>query len=92
MDTPVITINQLTRRFNETVAVNNLSLKVRAGEIFGFLGHNGAGKTTTIKLLFGLARPTGSSAHVFGQDIQRQSVSIRKRFCRFLNLNNRIEI
>jgi len=79
MDTPVITINQLTRRFNETVAVNNLSLDVRAGEIFGFLGHNGAGKTTTIKLLLGLASPTGGSAHVFGRGIQRESVTIRKR-------------
>jgi ABC-2 type transport system ATP-binding protein len=49
MTTSVISINQLTRQFKETVAVDQLSLEVHAGEIFGFLGHNGAGKTTTVR-------------------------------------------
>jgi ABC-type Na+ transport system ATPase subunit NatA len=51
--TAVITIDQLVRCFKETTAVDRLSLEVRAGEIFGFLGHNGAGKTTTVRLLGG---------------------------------------
>lgn len=53
MNPPVVTVNQLTRRFNGKAAVNNLALEVHAGEVFGFLGHNGAGKTTTVRLLSG---------------------------------------
>jgi ABC-2 type transport system ATP-binding protein len=54
-------------------------MRVKQHSIFGFLGPNGAGKTTTIKLLLGLARPSGGSASVFGQDVQRDSVAIRRR-------------
>jgi ABC-2 type transport system ATP-binding protein len=50
MNTSVATIDQLTRRFKETTAVNQVRVKVHAGEIFGFLGHNGAVKTTPVRL------------------------------------------
>jgi ABC-2 type transport system ATP-binding protein len=58
----------LTKRFGRTVAVDDLTLDVAAGEVFGFLGPNGAGKSTTIRLLLGLLRPTAGRAAVFGVD------------------------
>ena len=79
MDTKVITINQLTRRFKETVAVDNLSLEVHAGEIFGFLGHNGAGKTTTVRLLNGVIEATSGSMRVLGLDPQVDGPTLRAR-------------
>src|SRR5512136_3316055 len=79
MNQNVITINQLTRRFNETVAVDNLSLEVRAGEIFGFLGHNGAGKTTTVRLLNGVIEPTSGSMTVLGLNPQADGPKLRAR-------------
>ena len=79
MTAPVITINQLTRRFNETVAVYHLSLEVYAGEIFGFLGHNGAGKTTTVRLLNGVIEPTSGSMRVLGLDPQSDGAALRAR-------------
>ena len=79
MNTNVISINQLTRHFKETVAVDNLSLEVHAGEIFGFLGHNGAGKTTTVRLLNGVIDPTSGSMHVLGLDPQVDGPKLRAR-------------
>ena len=79
MNTKVITINQLTRRFKETVAVDQLSLEVHAGEIFGFLGHNGAGKTTTVRLLNGVIEPTSGSMCVLGLDPQVDGPALRAR-------------
>src|SRR5512143_1057337 len=79
MTTPVIEISSLTRRFGETKAVDNLSLHVQAGEIFGFLGHNGAGKTTTVRLLNGVIEPTSGSACVLGLDPQAQGPALRAR-------------
>lgn len=79
MNTSVIAIDQLTRRFNETVAVNTLSLEVHAGEIFGFLGHNGAGKTTTVRLLNGVIEPTSGSMRVLGLDPQLDGTELRAR-------------
>jgi len=79
MDTKVITINQLTRRFKETLAVDNLSLEVHAGEIFGFLGHNGAGKTTTVRLLNGVIEATSGSMRVLGLDPQVDGPTLRAR-------------
>lgn len=75
----VITLNQLTRHFDETVAVDNLSLEVHAGEIFGFLGHNGAGKTTTVRLLNGVIDPTSGSMRVLGLDPQVDGPTLRTR-------------
>jgi ABC-2 type transport system ATP-binding protein len=63
----------------EVAALRSLDLEVPRNAIFGFLGPNGAGKTTTIKLLLGLARPTGGSATVFGHDVVRESLAIRAR-------------
>ncbi|MEV0293523.1 ABC transporter ATP-binding protein [Nocardia sp. NPDC050710] len=61
-----ITIEHLSKRFGRTLAVDDLSLRVSPGEVFGFLGPNGAGKSTTIRLLLGLIRPTAGVARVFG--------------------------
>jgi ABC-2 type transport system ATP-binding protein len=64
----------LTKRFGPTVAVDNLTLSVPAGEVFGFLGPNGAGKSTTIRMLLGLIRPSSGAATVFSidaRDVQR---------------------
>jgi ABC-2 type transport system ATP-binding protein len=77
--TAVITINQLVRRFEETTAVDQLSLEVHAGEIFGFLGHNGAGKTTTVRLLNGVIEPTSGSMRVLGLDPQVDGPALRFR-------------
>lgn len=75
----VIETRGLSKTFKEVRALNSLDLNVPKNSIFGFLGPNGSGKSTTIKLLLGLIRPTAGSAAVFGEDIQRGSVAIRKR-------------
>lgn len=75
----VIETHSLGKAYKGVEALKNLNLKVKEHSIFGFLGPNGAGKTTTIKLLLGLTRPTAGSAMVFGQDIQKDSVNIRRK-------------
>ena len=63
----VVSVEHLSKRFGELVAVDDLSFTLRAGTITGFLGPNGAGKTTTLRMLLGLVRPTSGSALVFGR-------------------------
>jgi ABC-2 type transport system ATP-binding protein len=63
---PALRLENLSKRFSTTVAVDDLSLTVPPGEVFGFLGPNGAGKSTTIRLLLGLLRPTNGAAWIFG--------------------------
>lgn len=63
----VVTVNSLTKRFGEVVAVDDLTFSLEAGTVTGFLGPNGAGKTTTLRLLLGLAEPTAGEALVFGR-------------------------
>jgi ABC-2 type transport system ATP-binding protein len=75
----VIQTDGLSKTYNGTPALKELSMQVHKNSIFAFLGPNGAGKTTTIKLLLGLARPTAGGARVFGLDIGQGSVEIRKR-------------
>ncbi len=79
MSAPVIQISSLSRRFGEKTAVNDLTLYVHAGEIFGFLGHNGAGKTTTVRLLNGVLEPTSGTAKVLGLDPQSDGPVVRAR-------------
>jgi ABC-2 type transport system ATP-binding protein len=62
----LIEVEHLTKRFGSTLAVDDLSFKVREGSITGFLGPNGAGKTTTLRVVLGLVRPTSGSARVLG--------------------------
>ncbi len=71
MDAGVLRIDHLTKKFGNFTAVDNVSLLVSAGEIYGFLGPNGAGKTTTIKMLAGLLLPTGGSITITGYDLRR---------------------
>ena len=75
----VIQTHGLSKTYKSVTALQDLDLTVHKNSIFGFLGPNGAGKTTTIKLMLGLIRPTSGGATVFGQDIVRDSVSIRNR-------------
>ena len=75
----VVRLRGLTRRFGDFVAVDNLSLVVNRGEIFGFLGPNGSGKTTTIRLLCGLLTPSQGSGEVLGVDTRRGGRRIKSR-------------
>jgi ABC-2 type transport system ATP-binding protein len=83
MATPIINTTNLTKVYHsggrETRALDELTLEVQQGEIFGYLGPNGAGKTTTIKLLLDLIRPSVGSAALFGMDARAQSVAIHRR-------------
>ena len=61
-----IETNQLSKRFGNVLAVNAVDLRVKQGEIYGFLGLNGAGKTTTIRMLLGMIRPSAGDVRVLG--------------------------
>lgn len=76
---PAISTTGLTKAYGGKTVLASLNLRVPRNSILGFLGPNGAGKTTTIKLLLGLARPTGGGATVFGSDILSDSIEVRKR-------------
>ena len=76
---PAIVVDALTRRFGRFVAVDRVSLDVRRGDVFGFLGSNGAGKSTTIRMLCGLLRPTSGTAVVDGIDVGRDPEGVKRR-------------
>jgi len=63
----ILQTENLTKRYGDTIAVNNMSIQVMEGEIYGFLGLNGAGKTTAIKLLLGLIKPDSGTCKLFGK-------------------------
>ena len=79
MTTPAIDTTALTRRFGDFTAVDNVNLRVDAGQFFGFLGPNGAGKSTTIKMLTGLLAPTSGSIRILGEDLQANSADIKRQ-------------
>lgn len=78
-DEIAIEADHLTRRFNDFVAVNDVSFRIGKGEIFGFLGSNGCGKTTTMKMLTGLLPVSEGTARLFGKTIDAGDMSVRRR-------------
>jgi len=76
---PVIETDGLTKLYGNARGIEDVTIAVEAGEVFGFLGPNGAGKTTTIRTLLNLIHPSSGMAQIFGLDSQRDSVAIRAR-------------
>jgi ABC-2 type transport system ATP-binding protein len=70
---------ELTKHYGDLVAVDHLTLQVRQGEVFAFLGPNGSGKTTTIRMLCGIITPSSGEGHVLGFDITSQSEAIKAK-------------
>jgi len=73
-----VELRAVTKCYGELVAVNNLSLSIRPGEIFGLLGPNGSGKSTTLKMLMGLVAPTAGFVNVLGFDVLQNSVDVKR--------------
>jgi ABC-2 type transport system ATP-binding protein len=76
---PIIVTEKLTKSFGENVAVNQLTLSVQPGEVFGLLGPNGAGKTTTVRMLAALLVPSGGTARVAGFQVGENDQEIRRK-------------
>ncbi len=75
----IIVTEKLTKKFGDITAVNQLSLSIQSGEVFGLLGPNGAGKTTTVRMLAALLVPTSGEAHVAGFQIGENDQDIRRK-------------
>lgn len=79
MNPPVISIQECTKLFRKTVAVNKISLQVTPGSVYGLVGDNGAGKTTTIRMMLGMIPPSKGTVRVFGLDPIKDGVEIKRR-------------
>ncbi len=75
----IIETTDLGKKYGEVIAVQNLTLSIQAGEIFGLLGPNGAGKTTTVKMLTTLIKPTQGRAYICGYDIVKEPIRVREQ-------------
>ncbi len=78
-DEPAIAVQEVCRTFGDIVALDQITLTIPRGIVFGFLGPNGAGKTTMIRLLLGLLEPTGGTARVLGFDVPQDGRQVRER-------------
>jgi ABC-2 type transport system ATP-binding protein len=74
----MLKLTNLTKKFGNFTAVNNINLEINAGDFFGFLGQNGAGKTTTIKMITGLYAPTNGTVQIGGFDIQKNHIEAKQ--------------
>jgi ABC-type multidrug transport system ATPase subunit len=75
----IIEVNHLSKQFNSTKAVNNLSFTVQEGDVYGFLGQNGAGKSTTIRMLLTLIKPTEGEINIFGKKLHTHRSEILRQ-------------
>jgi ABC-2 type transport system ATP-binding protein len=78
-DEPMVRMSQVTKRYGQSTAVDDVSLSIRRGEIFGILGPNGAGKTTTLEMIEGVRAPDSGAIHVDGLDVVRQRRKVQQR-------------
>ncbi|MFN0120170.1 MAG: ABC transporter ATP-binding protein [Blastocatellia bacterium] len=76
---PAVRVHDLSRRFGDFTAVDNISLVVEKGSFFGFLGPNGAGKSTTIRMLTGLLAPSSGRIEIQGLDLQRDALDVKRQ-------------
>src|SRR6056297_223399 len=74
-----IEVRDLTKRYGEVLANDDLSFSVESGEVFGYLGPNGAGKSTTIRTLMGFQSPTSGTAEVLGADVREEAEMVQRR-------------
>ena len=80
MSTPIIEVKNVTKKFKQLTAVDDVSFTVNKGEVFAFLGPNGAGKSTTIKMMTSLLRPTSGTIYLDGNDVYKNPMETRKSF------------
>jgi ABC-2 type transport system ATP-binding protein len=78
MNDDAITITNLSKRFGDIIAVDNISLNVRQGEMFGIVGPDGAGKTTLMRMLCGILAPTSGNATILGHDVMKNPDAVKK--------------
>lgn len=75
----MIRLENVTKRYDNTIVVDRLNLQIDSGEIVGIIGHNGAGKSTTLKMIAGLVEPTSGHVQVMGHDMQKESIKVKQR-------------
>jgi ABC-2 type transport system ATP-binding protein len=75
---PAVEMKDVTKSYSEITAVNNLTLSVEPGEVFGILGPNGSGKSTAMKMLLGLVQPDAGSVHVLGLDVRQNALAVKQ--------------
>lgn len=75
----MIQLANVTKRYDDTIVVDDLNLQIDSGEIVGLIGHNGAGKSTTLKMMAGLVEPTSGHVRVMGHDMQKESIKVKQR-------------
>lgn len=74
----MVTVENLTKRYRKTLAVDKLSMEIPEGEIYGFVGANGAGKTTTMRIIAGLLAPTSGKVFVDGIDVSKEPLKVKE--------------
>lgn len=79
IDSYIIDVQNITKSFGDKVVVNNIAMRVKPGEIYGFLGPNGSGKTTFLRMLCGLLKPDTGSGTCLGLDIIKESIAIKRQ-------------
>ena len=75
----MITFENVTKKYDRKIALDNLNLTINSGEIFGLIGHNGAGKSTTIKSLVGVIKPEEGAIKIDGVDVRENPMEAKKK-------------